>query len=129
VLVVEDNLDSAQSLAELIELWGHEVRVALDGPAALEAAKEYKPEVVLLDLGLPFVDGFEVARRLRQDPKLARAQLVALTGYHQEEDRRRSRDAGFDLHLTKPIDCDHLARLLSGAEPAHSTERRERLDV
>ena len=112
VLVVDDNRDLAESLAVVLRLWGHDVRVAYDGRSALETAQEYTPEVVLLDIGLPQLDGFEVARRLRQRPELRQARLVAITGYGRDEDRRRSAEAGFDLHLTKPVDPLDLQPLL-----------------
>jgi PAS domain S-box-containing protein len=113
VLVVDDNEDSADSLALLLELKGHEVRVALDGPAALATAHAFQPEVVLLDIGLPGMDGYEVARRLRAERAgEGGLLLVALTGYGQDEDRRRSREAGFDHHLVKPVDFDELTRVL-----------------
>jgi len=112
ILVVDDNVDSARTLGELLELWGHEVRVAYDGQAAIETATTYRPEVVLLDIGLPRMDGYEVARRLRQDIGLSQTVLIALTGYGQEEDRRLSREAGFDFHFTKPIDFTVLQQLL-----------------
>jgi CheY-like chemotaxis protein len=104
VLVVDDNHDAADSLAMLLRLGGHEVHVYHDGPTAVAAAEELKPEVVLLDIGLPEMNGFEVARRLRLDPDLAATLLVAVTGYGQDQDLRRSREAGFDHHLVKPID-------------------------
>ncbi|HEV3263102.1 MAG TPA: MASE1 domain-containing protein [Gemmataceae bacterium] len=113
VLVVDDNVDAAQSLASLLRLEGHHVQVAHDGPRALEAAQAQRPEVVLLDLGLPEMDGYEVARRLRQQPGLRTTLVVALTGYGQEEDRRRSREAGFDLHLIKPVDPAALLDVLA----------------
>jgi PAS domain S-box-containing protein len=113
VLVVDDNADAAQSLALLLELDGHQVRVALDGPRALEAAQAEEPEVVLLDIGLPQMDGYEVARRLRARRGAGPAVLVALTGYGQEDDRRRSREAGFDYHLVKPVEPGALRELLA----------------
>jgi signal transduction histidine kinase/CheY-like chemotaxis protein len=116
VLVVDDNVDAAQSLAVLLNLWGHEVCTAHDGAAALEAAQAWQPEVVLLDIGLPGMDGYEVARRLRAAQGPARPLLVALTGYAQEEDRRRSREAGFDRHLVKPADPETLEVLLAQSE-------------
>jgi CheY-like chemotaxis protein/two-component sensor histidine kinase len=116
VLVVDDNRDLAESLAMVLRLWGHDVRVAYDGRSALETAQEYAPEVVLLDIGLPQLDGFEVARRLRQRPELRQARLVAITGYGRDEDRRRSAEAGFDLHLTKPVDPAELQPLLVDAD-------------
>ena len=114
VLLVEDNLDAAESLAELLRIWGHEVELAHDGAAALRAALEVRPEVVLLDIGLPGMDGYEVASRLRATPGLAGVRLVAVTGYGQESDRRRARLAGFDHHLVKPVDLDRLRALLAG---------------
>jgi CheY-like chemotaxis protein len=112
-LVVDDNVDGAESLATLLKLLGHEVHVAHDGPAALLATADVRPEVVFLDIGLPGMDGYEVARRLRR-PGRSEALLVALTGYGQEEDRRRSREAGFDHHLVKPVDPAVLEDLLAG---------------
>jgi signal transduction histidine kinase len=112
ILIVDDNVDAAESLAMLLELFGHQVRTAYGGPAALEAVESHRPEVVLLDIGLPGMDGYEVARRLRRNPALSGVTLVALTGYGQENDRRKTHDAGFDHHLVKPVDTDDLARLL-----------------
>src|SRR5262249_14722787 len=113
ILVVDDNPDAGDTLARLLELNGHEVRLARDGPTALEAARDFRPEIVLLDIGLPRMDGYEVARRLREQPGTKHALLVALTGYCQEEDRRRSQAAGFDHHLVKPADPGVLQRLLA----------------
>lgn len=104
VLVVEDNVDSAHSLGRLLTRWGHDVRIALDGTEGIETARSFRPDVVLMDIGLPGMDGYQVVRRLRGEPAAARALMVALTGYGQEEDRRRALDAGFDRHLTKPVD-------------------------
>jgi CheY-like chemotaxis protein len=112
VMVVDDNLDSADTMAELIRIWGHDVRTANDGPSALECARGFRPQVVLLDVGLPGMDGYELARRLRAEG-LAGTLLVSVTGYGQEEDRRRAQEAGFDHHLTKPVDPDTLLRLMS----------------
>lgn len=115
VLVVEDNLDAADSLAELLQLAGHDVAIARDGVSGVERAKAQLPDVVLCDIGLPGeLDGYDVARTLRADPELASAHLVALTGYGHEDDRARARAAGFELHLTKPIDPAVVARLLAG---------------
>jgi CheY-like chemotaxis protein len=116
VLVVDDNTDTAESLAKLLELMGHQVRTAPDGPAALESVRDYRPEVVLLDIGLPGMDGYEVARRLRAERATEAVFLVALTGYGQEEDRRRSREAGFDRHLVKPVDLNTLRQVLVSAQ-------------
>ena len=113
VLVVDDNLDAVESLALLLRLQGHEVRTACDGPTALETAAAFRPEVVLLDIGLPQMDGYEVARRLREQVGLKEALLVAVTGYGQEEDRRQSDAAGFDAHLVKPADPAVLLKLLA----------------
>jgi CheY-like chemotaxis protein len=117
VLLVDDNVDAAESLAMLLRLWGHEVVVAPDGPAALRAAGAQPPRVVLLDIGLPGMDGYEVARRLRHQPGLGQTILVALTGWGQEEDRRRSQEAGFDHHLVKPVELSDLRELLARAQP------------
>ena len=112
ILVVEDNRDSAESLSMLLTLAGHEVRVAHDGATAIAAARDYRPQVILLDIGLPGMDGFEAARRLRAEPGLDGTLLVAMTGYGQAQDRRRSKAAGFDRHLTKPVEPGVLYGLL-----------------
>jgi CheY-like chemotaxis protein len=114
ILVVEDSRDGAESLRMLLSLSGHEVRVAHTGPAAVEAAREFRPSVVLCDLGLPGgMSGYDVARALRQDPATAPARLIAVSGYGQPEDQARARAAGFDLHLTKPVDPGELQRQLA----------------
>ncbi|HKI01863.1 MAG TPA: ATP-binding protein [Thermoanaerobaculia bacterium] len=113
VLVVDDNLDTAESLRLLLEMAGHEIRTAHSGPEALEAAAAFSPDAILLDIGLPGLNGFEVARRLRQDPLLGTAALFAVSGYGQEEDRQRSREAGFDRHLLKPLDFEEIQNLLA----------------
>jgi signal transduction histidine kinase len=115
VLVVDDNADAAETLAWLLRAAGHDVLTAYDGRAAVDTAPAFRPEVVLLDIGLPGIDGYEVAARLRRRPELREALLVAVTGYGQDEDRRRSREAGFDEHLTKPIDPAALPALLARA--------------
>src|SRR5438067_1102716 len=112
LLLVDDNVDAASTQAALLRILGHEVEVAYDGEAALEKAREFRPEIVLLDLGMPGMDGFEVARRLRASKEGRRVKLVAQTGWGQEEDRRRTREAGFDAHLAKPVDIASLQRLL-----------------
>jgi PAS domain S-box-containing protein len=117
VLVVDDNVDAAESLALLLRATGHEVRTAYDGPAALREAEALRPEVVLLDVGLPRIDGYEVARRLRQQGGLKSALVVALTGYGQDEDRRRALEAGFDVHLVKPADPQTVLQLVARACP------------
>lgn len=112
VLIVEDNVDMAESLATLLASWGHEVHLAYDAASALAMAARARPEVVLSDLGLPGMDGYELARRLRAEPAFGKVVLVALTGYGRAEDQRRALDAGFDHHLVKPPDLARLAELL-----------------
>jgi CheY-like chemotaxis protein len=113
VLVVDDNVDTAESLAQLAEMFGHEVEVAYDGPSALRKARAAPPTVVLCDIGLPGMSGYDVARALRNEPALAQVQLVAVSGYAQPEDRKAAAEAGFDGHLAKPVDPAHVERLLS----------------
>jgi len=113
VLVVDDSHDAADSLGMLLRLLGAEVMVVHDGRSALAAMKSFKPAVVLLDLGMPEMNGLEVARRMREDPESRRATLVALTGWGQREDRHRTREAGFDYHLVKPADMGMLQSILS----------------
>ncbi len=115
VLVVDDNVDAARTLAELLALDGHETHVAHDGPSAVEMARRLRPDAAVLDIGLPGYSGLEVARRLRGDRSLAGLVLVALSGWVQPEDLVRSREAGFDHHLAKPVDVATLERLLSRA--------------
>jgi two-component system CheB/CheR fusion protein len=112
ILVVEDSPDGADTLAKLLCVNGHEVRTAADGPTALEAVGAFQPDVILLDIGLPGMNGYEVAKQLRKLPGMNSALLIALTGYGQERDRTWSRQAGFDQHLTKPVDHSTLLRLL-----------------
>lgn len=113
VMVVEDNSDSAEILTTLLELEGHTARAFHDGPSALAAVAEFRPEVALVDLGLPGMDGYELGRRLREDPALKGLLMVVLSGYGQDEDRRRSREVGFDEHFVKPVDPDVLRELLA----------------
>ena len=120
ILVVEDNRDSADSLRLLLRFFGHEVAVAYSGDDGVQAAEQYRPDVVLCDIGLPGLDGYAVASRLRQNPSTAKARLIAVTAYGQDEDRRRSHEAGFEQHLVKPVDPDDLRRALDcprGPEP------------
>ncbi len=112
VLVVDDHADAANTLAALLRLGGHEVRVVHDGPAALAAAAGERPDVIFLDIGMPGMDGYEVCRQLRRTPGLEDVLVVALTGWGQEEDRRRTREAGFDLHLVKPPEPDTIYEVL-----------------
>jgi PAS domain S-box-containing protein len=117
VLVVDDNQDAAESVALLLELWGHDVRITYDGWSALAEAPDFLPEFILLDIGLPGLDGYEVARRLRSDPRLDRTVLIAMTGYGQEQDRLLALEAGFSHHLVKPVDPAVLRELLAQIVP------------
>jgi signal transduction histidine kinase/ActR/RegA family two-component response regulator len=121
VLIVDDNLEAAGMLATLLEAHGHDTSVAGDGPSALAIAPAFKPEVALLDIGLPVMDGYELARRLRGMDGFAATRLVAITGYGQASDRRSSSEAGFDEHLVKPVNVDALIKILSraGEQPSH----------
>jgi CheY-like chemotaxis protein len=112
VLVVDDCPDNRASLCLLLRLWGHDCREAPDGPSALEQAADYRPDAVLLDLVMPGMDGYETARRLRRAPGLEALLLVAMTGYGRDEDVARTRQAGFDHHLVKPLDLGRLEDLL-----------------
>ena len=109
-----DNVDTAQMLAMLLESSGHAVRVVHDGPTALEASLNDPPDVVLLDIGLPGLSGYEVATRMRQQPGLGNVILVAMTGYGQESDLKRSQEAGLDHHLVKPADFSKVQKILAG---------------
>jgi CheY-like chemotaxis protein len=122
ILVVDDNRDSAESLAMLLRVRGHEVRTAYDGQQALAAAEDYRPGVVILDIGLPGLDGYGVARALRATPLFRDALLVALTGYGAEEDRRACYRAGFDAHLVKPVDLVPLFGLLEADHASSDSE-------
>jgi PAS domain S-box-containing protein len=113
VLVIEDNIDAAETLGEMLRLWGHEVAVAHDGRAGLEKARTFTPDVVLCDIGLPVMDGYQVCRAIRNDPALAHTFLVALTGYTLAEDQRRAAAAGFDRHLGKPVAIDVIEDVLA----------------
>jgi CheY-like chemotaxis protein len=112
ILVVDDNVDAARSLAMLLRSLGHETRVVHDGAEALRAVPEYRPQIVLLDIGMPGLDGYEVARRLRAMDGGEALRIVAVTGWGQEADREKSRAAGFDLHLVKPVEPRELVRVL-----------------
>jgi len=114
ILIADDNLDAAESLQLWLQLSGHEVQIAASGVAALELAATFLPEVALLDLGMPGLNGFDVARRIRKAPWGKSMVLIALTGWGQEEDRRRTAEAGFDHHLTKPIPPDTIEELIRG---------------
>ena len=114
VLVVDDNVDMVKDFENsFLRMSGHDVRTAHDGPAALEAASDYRPNVVLLEIGLPELDGYEVAKRMRQHAALQNVVLVAMTGYAQESDRQLARDAGFDHHLVKPAGFEQMQKILA----------------
>ncbi len=115
VLIVEDNLDSVRALSALVSDMGHAVQYAINGYAALEIGRKQKPQVVLLDLGLPGMDGYELCRRMRRDPAFAEAHIFALTAYGAEEHRRRAHDAGCELHLVKPVTAQKLFDVLEVA--------------
>jgi two-component system, sensor histidine kinase len=115
VLIADDNVDSASSLLMLLELEGHDVRVAHDGPSALALARSFLPHVAILDIGLPGMDGHALAKALRAEPATARVQLIALTGYGQERDRQAASEAGFDRHLVKPAPLDEILREIRSA--------------
>ena len=113
ILVIEDSVDAVKSTRLLLELQGHIVQVAYSGVRGLTVAQTFKPEVILLDIGLPGMDGYEVARRLRDQPDTKKTLLIALSGYGQAEDLRKSKEAGFDHHLVKPADTSQLQALIS----------------
>jgi CheY-like chemotaxis protein len=113
VLVVDDNRDAAESLAMILEMSGSEVSVALSGAQALELVRQFQPTIVLTDIGMPGMDGYEVARRLRAEPASRNLVLVALTGWGQAEDKQRAISVGFDEHLTKPVDPAELEMVLA----------------
>jgi two-component system CheB/CheR fusion protein len=116
VLLVDDNADSADGLGMLLELQGHEIRVAYDGETAIETARRFRPHVAFLDIGMPSMDGYELARRLRATPETKDVLLVAMTGWGQDEDHRKSREAGFAHHLVKPFEPAVLEKLLADLE-------------
>jgi len=112
VLVVDDNVGAAQMMSIMLtKFWKHDVRVAHDGQQALEVAQAHRPDVVFLDIGLPILSGYDVARLLRENPEFHQTLLVALTGYDEDEDRRQAQEAGFDEHLVKPASAGSLQRL------------------
>ena len=126
VLVVDDNRDAADSLCMLLRLWGYDCQVAYDGVAGLRAARDYQPECLLLDIAMPGLDGYTLARAVRAQPGLERAKLIALTAYSDEEYVRCSREAGFDLHLVKPtapFEIKRLMDMLSRLEPETQNPR------
>jgi CheY-like chemotaxis protein len=123
VLVVDDNRDSAESLAMLLQLNGYEVRMAHDGLEAVAAAASFHPEIILMDIGMPGLNGYDTATRIRQQPRGSDILLIALTGWGQAEDRRRTREAGFNAHLLKPVEEETLMRVLeSNRDHARRTQ-------
>jgi CheY-like chemotaxis protein/two-component sensor histidine kinase len=123
ILIVDDNRDSADSLAMLMEITGNKTYMAHDGVEAVEAVEKYRPEVVLLDIGLPRLDGYEVCRRVREQPWGKNILVIALTGWGQEDDRRKSDEAGFNGHLVKPVDYDKLLELLGSLSESNVKEK------
>jgi two-component system CheB/CheR fusion protein len=117
VLVVDDNADSAKMLSTMLEIEGHEAHVRFDGLEAVEAAASLGPDVVFMDIGLPGLNGFEAAERIRTNPANNGMTLVAITGWGQDQDRQRSKDAGFNVHLVKPVPIKSLKELLAGIAP------------
>jgi CheY-like chemotaxis protein len=117
VLVADDNRDQAESMGRLLTLWGYSVQVVFDGLEALEAAQAHAPDVALLDLGLPGMDGYQVALHLRRQPELKEMIIIAVTGYQWKDADLRSKEYGFDLHLVKPVDPDRLQTLLAKLTP------------
>jgi CheY-like chemotaxis protein len=115
VLVVDDNVDAADALSKLLRMSGHDARTAYDGPSAVQIALEFVPRVVLLDIGLPGFDGYEVARRLRDESTLHDLVIIAVTGYGSEQDSKDCVSAGIDYHMVKPVEYDHVRKIL---EPA-----------
>ena len=123
ILVVDDNKDAAASLALLLRLMGHETRTANSGAEAIEVADEFQPDVGLLDIGMPKLNGYETARRMREKTWGREMLLVALTGWGQEADRRRSSDAGFNWHLVKPVNVEEIERLLAKTDKHGGAQR------
>ena len=122
ILVIDDNRDVGESLVALLELDGHDARAAHDGETGLELAGELRPDVILLDIGLPGKDGYQIAREIRSLPWGSSVLLIAATGWGEGKDKARAREAGFDFHLTKPVDLDVLARILKERKAA-TTDR------
>jgi CheY-like chemotaxis protein len=118
ILIADDNQDAAQSLAMLLEIMGHTTHVVGDGLATIEAAADFRPDLILLDLGMPRLDGLETCRRIRSQPSNSNVVVVALTGWTQSEIRRQSKEAGFDFYLVKPLDSEALEHLIRQVRPA-----------
>jgi len=113
ILVVDDNVDAASTLSVMLEMMGNEVRTCHDGKAGLEAAEQMRPDLMLLDIGMPKLNGYEVAQSIRARPWAKSVTLVALTGWGQEDDRRKSEEAGFDYHMVKPVEPATLEQLIA----------------
>jgi len=113
ILIADDNADAAQSLAMLLRMFGHDVKTALDGESALTLAITYQPQAMVLDIGLPRMNGYDLARKIRTTPEIASSLLIAYSGFGQSDDKQRARDAGFDHHLTKPAAIQDLTILLT----------------
>jgi CheY-like chemotaxis protein len=121
--VVDDNEDAAMMLREALELWGNQVRTSRDPLSALSVAEAFRPDVALLDIGLPVIDGYELAQRFRAHPVLRGTRLIAVTGYGQESHRSQAESAGFDAHLVKPVDLEELLQLIDTlARTAHGAD-------
>jgi len=118
ILIVDDNVDAASSLAMLLKMTGHQTQTANDGVAAVKAAEAFLPDVVLLDIGLPKLNGFDACRQIRQHPWGRAMKIVALTGWGQEGDQREATEAGFDAHMLKPVDYRNLMTVLASMDPA-----------
>ena len=118
ILVVDDNHDSALSLAMMLSIMGHDTRTAHDGESAVEVAESFQPEVILLDIGLPKLNGYEVAQRIRQQAWGASMYLIAVTGWGQDEDRQRSSEVGLNMHMVKPVEPSALEKVLAGLPTA-----------
>ena len=129
ILVVDDNADAARLLSDSLQALGHRAVVAFDGPSALERASAFHPDVVLLDLGLPVMDGFEVAQRLKALPEWGRLEVVAITGYGQDVDRQRTRGSGFDEHMTKPVGLDALETWLRRSQKRRHSDAPQSTDA
>ena len=113
IVVADDNVDAAVSLAELLKLSGHDVHIAHDGLAAVKAAETFQPDVIVLDIGMPALNGYEAARRIRSQGANGDVLLIALTGYGQDSDKSRAKEAGFDLHVVKPVDIAKIEEILA----------------
>jgi two-component system CheB/CheR fusion protein len=126
VVVIEDSIDAAETLREMLLMWDQEVEVAHDGREGLEKVRAFRPDVVLCDIGLPLMDGYAVAREIRADPGVAHVFLVAVTAYALPEDRRRAEEAGFDRHLAKPVPVEEIFAALASVAPGGAGSARWR---